>query len=121
MTSDDTNPDPTTPPPPRETFDLDYLRREFARLRDELAGVKTTLGSEAHEALERIGAHLEGADLKARVASLEEQLGHLSTTLKDKGKDAAEKLEHQVAEKPLTSVALAFGAGLLLASLLRRP
>jgi ElaB/YqjD/DUF883 family membrane-anchored ribosome-binding protein len=125
MTAEDTTPRAADAEAPQtathDSFDLEFLRREFARFRDELASVKSTLGEEAHEALERIGAHLDGADIKARVATLEDRLGELSATLKGKGKDAAEKLEHKVTEKPLTAVAVAFGAGLVLASLLRRP
>ncbi|MDD2703990.1 MAG: hypothetical protein PHU07_01445 [Acidocella sp.] len=99
---------------------ISFLRQEFDKFRAEIAGVKGKLSDNAHEALDQISAYLNGGSLSSRIASLEEELGHLSCKIKGTSKDAVNKLEHQVETRPLASIAIAFGAGVLATQLLRR-
>lgn len=101
----------------KQAVDIEFLKREFERLRTGLAGVKESLGENASAALGEISAHLDAAHF----AALEDRLESLSAKLKDTGKDAAAKLESEVTARPLASVALAFGIGLLAAQFLRKP
>lgn len=100
--------------------DTEALRRDFARLRASLEAVKDKLGTNAQEVLERVSAYLEGGRLGGRLDDIEAELGRLGAKFKDQGRDAAARLETEVTAKPLASVAIAFGAGLVAAALLRR-
>ncbi|MBB5372920.1 DUF883 family protein [Acidocella aromatica] len=94
-------------------IDIEYLKQQFEHLRAEMAGARERLSDNAHAALDRISAYLESSGMSPRVEELEE-------TLKGKGKEAMTKLEEQVTHRPIASVAVAFGIGLLAARLLRR-
>jgi ElaB/YqjD/DUF883 family membrane-anchored ribosome-binding protein len=103
-----------------DTVDLDYLKQEFNRFRTELGGMKDKLGGNATEALDQMGAYLNGGALSSRISTLESELAQLSERLKGSGKDAVVKLERGVGERPLASIAIAFGVGVLAAQLFRR-
>jgi ElaB/YqjD/DUF883 family membrane-anchored ribosome-binding protein len=103
-----------------EAMDLDFLKQEFNRFRAELYGAKDKLGSGATEALDQISAYLNGSGLSSRIASLESELGYLTGKLKGTGKEAVTRIEKEVEQRPLTSIAIAFGVGLLAAQLFRR-
>lgn len=106
---------------PETTANDEALKRDFARLRANLEAVKHKLGDNAHEILERVSAYLEsGGGFGARLDDVEDQLAQLGDRLKESGRGAAARLEAEVTEKPLASVAIAFGIGLLAANLLRR-
>ena len=102
-----------------EAMDLDFLKQEFNRFRAELYGAKDKLGSGATEALDQISAYLDGNGLSSRLASLESELGHLTDRLKGTSKDAVTRVEKEVEQHPITSIAVAFGVGLLAAQLFR--
>jgi ElaB/YqjD/DUF883 family membrane-anchored ribosome-binding protein len=103
-----------------EAADTETLKRDFDQLRSTLDSVKDRLGENAHDVLERISAYLDSGSLGARVDTIEDELSRLGGRLKDSGREAATKLEHEVTAKPLASVAIAFGIGLLAAGILRR-
>ncbi len=100
--------------------DLDFLKAEFNRFRSEMAGMKDRLSANASDALDQMGTYLNGNGMSSRLAALETELDALAGKLKGTGKVAVNRLEGQVSEKPLISIAVAFGAGLLVSQLLRR-
>ncbi|MFO0874929.1 MAG: hypothetical protein U0575_13295 [Phycisphaerales bacterium] len=77
--------------------DLESLKADLAALRDDLASLsKSFLG--------------QGADsARAAKSAVEERVGR-----------AADSIEQFVEERPFTTVLIAFGAGMLAASILRR-
>jgi ElaB/YqjD/DUF883 family membrane-anchored ribosome-binding protein len=91
------------------------LRGEFDKLREELAGIRELLTSEAAE-------HLSGAKAAAesRLASLQAEVEKLAAQVKGQGTEVLNEIDRKVQERPLTSLAIAFGVGLLAAQLLRR-
>ncbi len=103
-----------------DAIDMDFLKQEFNRFRSDLAGVKDKIGGNASEALDQISSYLNGDNISSRVSSMEAQLEYLTSRLKDGSKDAMVKLEKEVGNRPLTSIAIAFGAGILAAQLFRR-
>jgi ElaB/YqjD/DUF883 family membrane-anchored ribosome-binding protein len=103
-----------------ETHDTEALKRDFAKLRAGLDAVKDRLGGNAHEVLERISDYLDNGTLGARLDDIEDELGRLGGRLKTSSRDAAAKLETEITARPLASITIAFGIGLLAASLLRR-
>ena len=103
-----------------DAIDINFLKQEFDRFRSELSGAKDKLGSNAAEALDQISAYLNGSGLSSRIAALENEFEHLSGRLKDTGKDAVAKLEKEVTHRPITSIAIAFGIGLLASQFIRR-
>lgn len=102
------------------SIDIDYLKQEFEKFRSGLGEAADKLGDNAQAALEQITAYLNGGNLSSRVASIEEELEILGARLRGTGKDAVARLETEVSEKPLASLAIAFGVGLLAAGFLRR-
>jgi ElaB/YqjD/DUF883 family membrane-anchored ribosome-binding protein len=102
-----------------DTLDLQQLKQEFNRFRTELGGMKDKLSENATEALEQMSAFLDG-NLSSRVGRLEAELEHLAERLKGTSKDAVAKLEREVGTRPLASLAVAFGVGVLAAQLFRR-
>lgn len=116
--------DPITPEAPEPTgskpIDLDYLRHEFNRFREELSAVKSKLSGQASETVGQFNDYLHSDDAAARLKALEKQLEELGGKLKGSSKEAAAQLEAKVVERPLASVAIAFGVGLLVSQLLRR-
>lgn len=91
------------------------LRAEFERLREELASIRTLLTSGAAE-------HLSGAKAAAesRLAALQTEVEKLTEDVKGRSAEALQTMNRTVQERPLTSIAVAFGVGLLAAQLLRR-
>jgi ElaB/YqjD/DUF883 family membrane-anchored ribosome-binding protein len=100
--------------------DLDYLKEEFNRFRSEILGMKDKVSGNAAEALDQMSNYLNGSNISSRLATLEAEFESLAGRAKDSGKVAVKKLEAQVNERPIASVALAFGAGLLAAQFFRR-
>jgi ElaB/YqjD/DUF883 family membrane-anchored ribosome-binding protein len=102
-----------------ETPDAEALKRDFSKLRASLDAVKDKLGANAHDILERVSDYLDSSHLGDRIDNIEDELTRLGGKLKDSGRDAAARVESEVTAKPLASIAIAFGIGLLAASLLR--
>jgi len=103
-----------------KAVDVEFLRQEFSRFRDELAGMKDKIGAGASEALDEIAGYLNGQNVASKLSALESEIENLTARLRDSGKVAVTKLETQVNNRPITSIAAAFGLGLLAAQLLRR-
>jgi len=110
----------TVTPLDPEPTDLHFLQQEFNRLRAELAGMKDKIGDNANAALDQIGAYLNGSGVASRLGALETELEGLACKVKGSGRDAVSRLEHEVGERPLTSLAIAFGVGLLVSQFFRR-
>jgi ElaB/YqjD/DUF883 family membrane-anchored ribosome-binding protein len=102
------------------SIDIDQLKQEFEKFRAGLGETAGKLGDNASAALDQITDYLNGGSLSSRLASIEEELEILGARLKGTGKDAVVKLESEVSERPLASLAIAFGVGLLAAGFLRR-
>ncbi len=103
-----------------DSLDLDYLKQEFNRFRSELTGMKEKMGGTASDALDQMSAYLNGSGLSSRLATLESEFDVLAGRLKGSGKDAMTRVEAQVTQRPIASIAVAFGVGLLAAQLFRR-
>ncbi len=101
-------------------IDLEYLRNEFQRFRSDISGVKDKLSANASDALDQIGGYLNGGALSSRIATLEAELENLAGKAKGYGKEGVNRLESNVVQRPIASVAIAFGVGLLAAQLFRR-
>lgn len=103
-----------------KAVDLDFLKQEFNRFRDEVLGMKEKFGGNAAEVLDQVSAHLGSYNVSSRLSTLEAELEALGAKLKDGGKDAVVKLEKEVSDRPFTSIAIAFGVGVLVSSYFRR-
>jgi ElaB/YqjD/DUF883 family membrane-anchored ribosome-binding protein len=102
------------------SVDLEFLRDEFNRFRSELNGMKSKLGANASDALDQMGDYLNGKGVASKLSALESEIETLTARLRDSGKVAVNKLETNVSNRPLASIAIAFGVGLLAAQLVRR-
>jgi len=103
-----------------DAIDIDFLKQEFNRFRSELGGMKDRLSDNAASALDQFSAYLEGGALSSRMASLEKEFDYLTEKVKGSSKEAVDKLEKQVGNRPLASIAIAFGVGVLASQLFRR-
>lgn len=95
--------------------DVDAIKDDLAALRSDLSAVlKDVIAAgrtEAGEARERV----EDA-VRSKLEKLEEAAGHA----RDRARDAIGAIEAHVEEKPLQSLATAFGLGVLIGVLMHR-
>jgi len=103
-----------------ETPDTAALKRDFSKLRSNLDAVKDKLGTNAHDILDRVADFIDSSHLGDRIDNIEDELTRLGGKIKDTSRDATARVESEISAKPLASIAIAFGVGLLAASLLRR-
>ncbi len=93
--------------------DVAALREELARLREDVARIA--------EALTGVGREKAEEAVAAGSAKLEElrrEVERLTRELQTRGRDMVAGVEESVRERPLTSLMIAFGLGLLLSLLL---
>jgi ElaB/YqjD/DUF883 family membrane-anchored ribosome-binding protein len=103
-----------------DNVDLEYLKKEFNKFRDDLAGMKTKLGGNAAEVLDQMGSYLNGSGVSARLAALESELEYYADKVKGTGKQAVARVESEVTQRPIASIAIAFGVGVLVSQFFRR-
>lgn len=87
--------------------DIEELRKALDALGKDVKGLGKELSGQA-----KSGAQAKVEELKDGARKVAEEVGA-------KGKQAAESMEETVKSHPLQSLAVAFGAGLLIAQLLR--
>ena len=95
--------------------EMESLREDLAKLREDFAGVAEALKDAGHKKAE--GAREGLADL---LSSVREEIKGALDQARDKGKKSVENVGHQIEERPLTSLLTAFGVGFVLAKLLDR-
>lgn len=98
---------------------------EFDRLQDEFDTLRTKLTRFAGDTVKEFNdAPHKFSELRdsveGRLAILESDIGALSRQLRVRGNEAADQVKSTVHERPFTSLAVAFGVGIVAAQLLRR-
>lgn len=95
--------------------DSETLKQDIAELRASLDKLSKDVASISQSLAQDLKARATGTadDLRDRARAV---AGDISA----KGKESAEALENTVRERPLQSLLIAFGVGLLLAHLLRK-
>ncbi len=104
----------------QDPVDLDFLRQEFNRFKNELSGMKDRMGGNAEQVLGQMSSYLNTGTVTSRLATLEAELESLGAALKGSSKQAVGRLEEQVANRPIASIAIAFGMGMLASQFFRR-
>lgn len=105
--------------------DVETLKAEVAKLREDLASTArtaATLGKHGLEAAkERAGSAYEaGRERLAETADAARQRANdAARYAREKGREGVERAESTIQDHPFSSVAIAFGAGLLLGAILR--
>ena len=95
--------------------DLGQLKADFERLTADLAGLRqnlVNLGMESARGVQEAGL--------AQLDTLRREIDDLSLHLRKQGRDALSQVEQSVRERPLASLLMAFGIGMVLARLFGR-
>lgn len=87
------------------------IRMELERLREELAAIRELLATR--------GMHAKSAT-ESGISAVQDSLTRLKDDMKDHSSELARAFNSKVQDRPMTSLALAFGVGMLAAQLLRR-
>lgn len=94
--------------------DYDNLKADFQALRSDVMGLVESLKGTASVKAKEVSADL----LQSGEQMAQRALGAVGQ-VKEKGSELASSLETQVKERPLMSILVAFGAGLVLSRMLR--
>jgi ElaB/YqjD/DUF883 family membrane-anchored ribosome-binding protein len=97
-------------------IDLGQLKADFERLSENLSALRQHL---VGFGLEGARGMVQGAGL-AQLDALRRELDELSDDLRQQGRDALSQVERSVRERPLASLLMAFGVGMVLARLFGR-
>lgn len=95
--------------------DLEALRADLKALRADVTGLMGSLKGAASSTVKEVAAGLSDTG-----EQLGGQIKETLSTLKNKGGDLTHNLEERVQERPLMSVLIAFGLGLVLSRMLER-
>ena len=86
--------------------DLEALRADLGKLREDVAALTASLA-------ELVGESASGEKVREMAARLAERA-------KQTGRENLDALQRKIEERPLTSIAVAFGLGLVIGKLLER-
>ena len=104
---------------------VDTLNREFDRVQDEFAALRARITALAGDTLNEFQVSPQRfaelrRQLEVRLGDIEGDMDRISKRLAVQGAATARDVERRVHERPFASLAIAFGAGMLVARLLRR-
>lgn len=91
------------------------IQDEVKSLRDEVASMAHTIGARNREAIEALGSKIS-----SQLGQLDLLSGDGAKKALDTGQAALDQLCEHVRKNPASSLMAAFGAGVILASLLRK-
>lgn len=95
--------------------DLGQLKADFERLSDSISSLRSHLVG-----LGREGARSAQAAGLAQLDHLRREVDEMAQQFRQQGRDTLGQVEDQVRERPLTSLLMAVGIGMVLARLLGR-
>lgn len=98
----------------REMENIDKLQEEIDELKDSMKKYAEDLTDEGKHKLSRLHEQLH-----RKHEELIEHYGPIFEKYRESGKEMVHHVEEKVAEKPLTALLLAFGAGIVIGSLCR--
>jgi ElaB/YqjD/DUF883 family membrane-anchored ribosome-binding protein len=93
-------------------IDVATLQRDIAKLREDLMNLRDHLSEGVKQRTDEVRVAAE-----QRIGELREELERLSGDLQGHGRDAMVGLERHIQERPITSVTIAFGLGMILSRL----
>lgn len=104
---------------PKVNEDIDALKSDVRRVRDDMAGIIHSAKSRGEDTVMEMGGRVRGmmADLRDK---MKEQAQDKSEALKDRGHEAVENWRGSIERRPLVSLLIAFGAGLVFAFLVAK-
>ncbi|HET9146906.1 MAG TPA: hypothetical protein VFN77_02535 [Acetobacteraceae bacterium] len=109
----------------RPEGDIASLSAEFSRFQDEVSALKAKLAKLAGDTISDIQnnpgklADLRGS-IEQKLSILEDDVNEFGTYLKSQGQGMVGMVTKQVADRPMTTIAVAFGLGFVAAQLVRR-
>ncbi|KZD09657.1 DUF883 family protein [Oceanibaculum pacificum] len=95
--------------------EIDAIKADLAALRKDIASLTKTVGETASASVDE-----KTAQLREKVATMREEIERMAGTAKVRGQEGVAAVERHIEDKPLQSMLIAFGAGLLLGKLFDR-
>ncbi len=111
---------------PTVNADIEILKSDVRRLRDDVVGMIHSAKSRSKDTVMETGDRIRGmmADLGGKAADLgskaKERVLDETEALKDRGYEAVENWRGSIEHRPVTSLLIAFAAGLFFAFLITR-
>jgi ElaB/YqjD/DUF883 family membrane-anchored ribosome-binding protein len=102
-------------PSPNPKDDLETLRADLKGIREDLTHVMEGMKGTAGQKVKEVAQNLKESGEQVGMPVLD-QVGRV----KEKGTELAAQLEEHVRERPMTSLLVAFGAGLILSRMMER-
>lgn len=95
--------------------DIEALKKDLAALRKDIGALAKTVGDQASASSD------DTMDmLKEKIAALRTEIEGAARTARARGAEGVASVERHIEEKPLQSMLIALGAGLLIGKLLDR-
>ncbi|MDR6292665.1 ElaB/YqjD/DUF883 family membrane-anchored ribosome-binding protein [Inquilinus ginsengisoli] len=95
--------------------ELDTLRADLGKIRDDIASLARTLGDAATAEAKAGGARINEAAHAAK-----DRAQRFAESARTQGEDSIAALEERIEQNPITSILVAFGVGLVIGKLLDR-
>jgi ElaB/YqjD/DUF883 family membrane-anchored ribosome-binding protein len=96
-------------------LEFDALKTDFGKLSAHIAALTQALGTLAGEDAQEVLAKFQGV-----LGHAKEEAGVAATALEKQGCKAIDSITHQMRERPLTSILIGLGLGLVAGKLLSR-
>ena len=111
---------------PKVNEDIEILKSDVRRLREDVVGIAHSAKSRSKDTVMETGNRIRGmmTDLGGKAADLgsraKEQVLGKTEALKDRGYEAVENWRGSIEHRPVTSLLVAFAAGLFFALFITR-
>jgi ElaB/YqjD/DUF883 family membrane-anchored ribosome-binding protein len=111
---------------PKVNADIRILKSDVRRLRDDVAGMIHSAKSRSKDTVMETGDRIRGmmTDLGGKAADFgskaKEQVLDKTEALRDRGYEAVENWRGSIEHRPVTSLLIAFAAGLVFATIITR-
>jgi len=104
---------------PKVNEDIEILKSDVRKLRDRVVGMARSAKSRSKDTVMETGDRIRGmmTDLGGKA---KEQVLDKTEALRDRGYEAVENWRGSIEHRPMTSLLVAFGAGLVFALLIAR-